>query len=157
MGSKEHITTMLLLNLFCTLLSVIRTTSFVIRENTIEEGDDLVEKQEVRVTYGDELENILRKAALEGRQSLVEDIFSGEIQALQSWVRKRAFDYMEQGVSKMGEDIEAAKTVIDEIKVVLEETNSLLSVADQEISSFLKSADFRGSTSETMVNVLKFI
>ena len=32
-------------------------------------------------------------------------------------MRKRAFDYMDQGVSKMGEDIEAAKKVIDEIKV----------------------------------------
>eukprot|EP00091_Calanus_sinicus_P013526 TRINITY_DN30007_c0_g1_i1.p1 TRINITY_DN30007_c0_g1~~TRINITY_DN30007_c0_g1_i1.p1 ORF type:complete len:170 (-),score=52.99 TRINITY_DN30007_c0_g1_i1:83-592(-) len=150
---------MLLLNLLSSLFLVSRTASFVIRENTIEEeGTDLVEKQEVRVTYGDELENILRKAASEGRKSLVEEILNGEIQALQSWVRKRAFDYMEQGVSKMGEDIEAAKKVIDEIKVVLEETNSLLSVAGHEISSFLKDADFREeSTSETLVNVLKFL
>jgi len=137
-----------------------------VRENVAEVGEeahedgsvDLVEKQEVKVTYGDELEDILRKAASEGRHSLVEEILIGEIQVMQGWVRKRAFDYMEQGVSKMGEDIEAAKNVIDEIKVVLEETSSLLTVAGQEISSFLKGAELReGSTSDTLVNVLKFI
>ena len=64
----------LLLNLLSSLLLVSRIASFVVRENTIEG-----EKQEVRVTYGDELENILRKAASEGRQSLVEEILNGEV------------------------------------------------------------------------------
>jgi len=133
----------------------------VIRENTIgneESKKELFEKQEVRVSYSDELENILRKAALEQRKSLVEDILFGEIEAVQAWVRKRAFDYMEQGVSKMGEDIDAAKKVIDEIKEVLQETNSLLGDARQEISRFIKGADFKErGTSETLVNVLKFL
>ena len=44
-------------------------------------------------------------------------IFVFQIQVILGWVRKRAFDYMEQGVTKMGEDLEAAKKVIDEIKV----------------------------------------
>eukprot|EP00092_Neocalanus_flemingeri_P011255 GFUD01012129.1.p1 GENE.GFUD01012129.1~~GFUD01012129.1.p1 ORF type:complete len:189 (-),score=47.30 GFUD01012129.1:96-614(-) len=153
---------MLLLSFLFSLLSVTRTASFVVRGNAGEvskEEHDLVEnKQEVKVTYGEELEDILRKASSEGRHSLVEEILLGEIQVIQGWVRKRAFDYVEQGVSRKGEDIEAAKNVIDELKVVLEETSTLLTVAGQEISSFLKEADLReGSTSETLVNVLKFI
>ena len=54
----------------------------MIRENTIgneESKKELFEKQEVRVSYSDELENILRKAALEQRKSLVEDILFGEV------------------------------------------------------------------------------
>ena len=42
-----------------------------------------------------------------------------QIQALQSWVRKRGFEYMEEGVTSRGDDIEAAKEVIDQIKVTI--------------------------------------
>ena len=77
----------LFLNILFSFLSVTRTASFVVRENVAEVGEeahedgsvDLVEKQEVKVTYGDELEDILRKAASEGRHSLVEEILIGEV------------------------------------------------------------------------------
>ena len=68
--------------LFSFLLSVLsagKVVGFVVREDKVEEVEDLQEKHEVRVTYGDELENILRKAANEGRESLVEEILSGEV------------------------------------------------------------------------------
>ena len=45
----------------------------------VESGVEEKEKHEVVVTYGDELENILRKAAAEGRKSLIEEILNGEV------------------------------------------------------------------------------
>merc|ERR1712083_30377 len=155
-----HHTAMFLFSLLLATFSASKVVGFVVRENRVEVemGEKEKEEHEVVVTYGDELESILRKAADEGRKSLIEEILNGEIQALQSWVRKRGFEYMEEGVTNRGEDIEAAKEVIDDIKAVLEETNNLLSGAGQEITSFLKSANFGDpSTSETLVNVLKFL
>merc|ERR1712083_155738 len=148
-----HHTAMFLFSLLLTTFSASKVVGFVVRENRVEVemGEKEKEEHEVVVTYGDELESILRKAADEGRKSLIEEILNGEIQALQSWVRKRGFEYMEEGVTNRGE-------VIDDIKAVLEETNNLLSGAGQEITSFLKSANFGDpSTSETLVNVLKFL
>ena len=74
----------LFLNILVPLFLVTGTASFVVRENVgeeVSEGDvvDLVEKQEVKVTYGDELEGLLRKAASEGRHSLVEQILKGKV------------------------------------------------------------------------------
>ena len=89
------------------------------------------------MTYDDELENILRKAANGGDVELVQEIFNKEvsskyflfiqclpkyeyqlqIQLLQNWIRKRAFDYIEQGVMLKGENVNEAKLVVDKIKV----------------------------------------
>ena len=90
----------MLLNLLSSLLLVSRIASFVVRENNIEG-----EKQEVRVTYGDELENILRKAASEGRQSLVEEILNGEVS--DSHVGKQlscSLTFSDPSIAKLGEE-----------------------------------------------------
>ena len=42
--------------------------------------------------------------------ALVEDV-------LQNWVRKRAFDHIEQGVMLKGDNVQEAKLVVDKIKV----------------------------------------
>ena len=95
----------MLLNLLSSLLLVSRIASFVVRENTIEGEQDILEKQEVRVTYGDELENILRKAASEGRQSLVEEILNGEVS--DSHVGKQlscSLTFSDPRIAKLGEE-----------------------------------------------------
>ena len=68
-------------NLLLTLFSASKVVGFVVRENRVEveSGVGEKEKHEVVVTYGDELENILRKAAAEGRKSLIEEILNGEV------------------------------------------------------------------------------
>ena len=73
--------------------------------------------KEVKVSYGDELEIILRQAATDRDFALVNKIFSDEIDMLDNWVRKRAFDYIEQGVMLKGDNVQQARQVVDKIKV----------------------------------------
>ena len=40
-----------------------------------------------------------------------------QIDVLQTWVRKRAFDHIEQGVMLKGNNVQEAKLVVDKIKV----------------------------------------
>ena len=65
--------------------------------------DEVFQLKEVKVSYGNELEIILRQAATDRDFALVKKIFSDEIDLLDNWVRKRAFDYIEQGVMLKGE------------------------------------------------------
>ena len=123
-------------------IGVCLTSALVIKTSETQESseeDNLVTIEEVKVTYDDELENILRKAANGGDVELVQEIFNKEvsskyflfiqclpkyeyklqIQLLQNWIRKRAFDYIEQGVMLKGENVNEAKLVVDKIKVNL--------------------------------------
>ena len=74
--------------------------------------------KEVKVSYGNELEIILRQAATDRDFALVKKIFSDEIDLLDNWVRKRAFDYIEQGVMLKGDNVQEARHVVDKIKVM---------------------------------------
>ena len=73
--------------------------------------------EEVKISYGDELENILRQAARSEDFLHVNTIFNEQIDVLEDWVRKRAFDYIEQGVMLKGDNVEEAKLVVDKVKV----------------------------------------
>ena len=42
-----------------------------------------------------------------------------QIDVLQSWVRKRAFDHIEQGVLLKGDNVRGAKLLVDNVKVKL--------------------------------------
>ena len=42
-----------------------------------------------------------------------------QIDALQNWVRKRAFDHIEQGVLLKGDNVRGAKLLVDNVKVKL--------------------------------------
>ena len=109
-------------------------SAFVV--NTHTEAEAGVAIEEVRVSYGEELETILREAANSGDINLVRSIFTTEvsgvaepvtcrmtsplqIDALQNWVRKRAFDHIEQGVLLKGDNVRGAKLLVDNIKVKL--------------------------------------
>ena len=56
---------------------VIKTSELDTKESS--EEDNVVKIEEVKVTYDDELENILRKAANGGDFELVQEIFNKEV------------------------------------------------------------------------------
>ena len=109
-------------------------STFVVNTNTHTEAEAGVAIEEVRVSYGEELETILREAANSGDINLVRSIFTTEVSgvaepvacrmtsplqiaALQNWVRKRAFDHIEQGVLLKGDNVRGAKLLVDNVKV----------------------------------------
>ena len=112
-------------------------SAFVVNTNTHTEAEAGVAIEEVRVSYGEELETILREAANSGDINLVRSIFTTEVSwcvaepvacrntsplqiaALQNWVRKRAFDHIEQGVLLKGDNVRGAKLLVDNVKVKL--------------------------------------
>ena len=110
------------------------TSAFVVRTSGTGDSEDVFQIEEVKVSYGDELEAILHKAAIDGDLGLVREIFNNEVRGqdweniiknkhhlqidvLQTWVRKRAFDHIEQGVMLKGNNVQEAKLVVDKIKV----------------------------------------
>merc|ERR1712203_313820 len=115
-------------------------------------------REDVKVSFGDELEKILLTAVENGDVQFIQNIFRRETELLQNIVRKRAFDYIEDGVQLSGSDVEAAKDAVDRIKVVMEETIKLLKDSEIEISNFLQDINLKEpSSGETLLSALKFI
>ena len=105
-----------------------KSASFVLTNENVEE----IRREDVKVSFGNELEKILLAAVEDGDVQFLKDVFSKEVclqfrksfltlnfqvELLQNLVRKRAFDYIEDGVHLSGSDVEAAKDVVDRIKV----------------------------------------
>ena len=62
------------------------------------------EEHEVVVTYGDELESILRKAAVEGRKSLIEEILNGEVTSHNLIRRFENMNISDPSLAELGEE-----------------------------------------------------
>jgi len=136
------------------LLLAVGVESFMISEVREVERPVL----ELQVNYGEELANLLRQAADQGKMALVKDILEGEIDNTEKRVRERAFTYMQDGVSSWGEDVSTTKDIIDKIKAVLNETLLLLDAARPEISSFLEGVKFQEEeVGKTLVDILAYI
>ena len=116
-----------------------KSASFVLTNENVEE----IRREDVKVSFGNELEKILLAAVEDGDVQFLKDVFSKEvcqdfgkflltlkfqIELLQNLVRKRAFDYIEDGVHLSGSDVEAAKDVVDRIKVTQSLSESVSNV-----------------------------
>ena len=55
------------------------TSAFVVRTSGTGDSEDVFQIEEVKVSYGDELEAILHKAAIDGDLGLVREIFNNEV------------------------------------------------------------------------------
>ena len=55
------------------------TSAFVVRTSGNGDSEDVFQIEEVKVSYGDELEAILHKAAIDGDLGLVREIFNNEV------------------------------------------------------------------------------
>ena len=116
-----------------------KSASFVLTNENVEE----IRREDVKVSFGNELEKILLAAVEDGDVQFLKEVFSKEVclqfrksfltsnfqvELLQNLVRKRAFDYIEDGVHLSGSDVEAAKDVVDRIKVTQSLSESVSNV-----------------------------
>ena len=55
------------------------SSAFVVRTSESGHSEDVLKIEEVKISYGDELEDILKKAATDGNLGLVREIFNDEV------------------------------------------------------------------------------
>merc|ERR1711881_578276 len=124
-------------------------------------GDRVLGRLEGRqVTYSGELESLLREAS-QGRGgglARVRDLLLGEIESTEDQVRRRTFFYLEEEVSRRGEDITSTRFVIENMKSAMEESLDELEAAKEEISQHLdRTQEGDKEQGDTWVQVLSYI
>merc|ERR1712002_87340 len=129
---------------------ILLTKAFIVQEKKP------LEQIEVRVNYGDGMEELLVDAVRGGRGSQVHHLLIAEINSIEARVRSRGFFYMGEGVKQRGIDVGATRSIIDSVKSEMLDTVHRLEIAKLEIELLLQEISVtEPGMEETLLDILK--